>query len=146
MTWICCRRSVKGWRVGLKAKSDPSFSGHQADGIAPLGKKTNAVRKGAPVAVVARREGTAPSSRIGASDSKAGRARQTPKPRKKRRRLISVLVFIIYLAAVASASLGVVLFRRIWNGADSITPFKRTEKRPFSLARRPAISSTVPVS
>ncbi len=45
-----CLIGSSGWSVRLSAKSAPSSLGHQAEGIAPLGKKMNAERSGRPVA------------------------------------------------------------------------------------------------
>ena len=70
----------------LSASCGASDVGHQLEGIAPLGKKRNAVRKGAPEAVVAkffRRARVAATAPTGRNDSKAGRAIQVPTPRKK---------------------------------------------------------------
>src|SRR2546423_369417 len=83
------RLCSNGSRVGLN-ESSPFSSGHHFEGIAPFGKKMNAVRKGAPVAVVANLlaveavEAKAPKGR---SDSKVGNARHAPRPRKKFRRV-----------------------------------------------------------
>src|SRR5262249_52639023 len=85
-TWRWALLASSGARVSLSAKSAPSFAGHQAEGIAPLGKYKKAARKGAPVAVVARAFSDA-ISRKGTTDSKAGNARHTPRPRRKCRRL-----------------------------------------------------------
>jgi len=58
--------------------------------MAPLGKKTKAVRSGMPVAVVASLPPAAVSaakSSKGFNDEKSGKATQAPTPRKKWRRL-----------------------------------------------------------
>src|SRR5262249_19122316 len=88
-TWMSFRLCSNGWSVGLNASSSFS-SGHHSEGIAPFGKKMNAVRKGAPVAVVANLVAAAPVDAKAfrdPSDSKAGNARQAPSPRKKCRRV-----------------------------------------------------------
>src|ERR671933_2704234 len=43
-TCTYCWHDSSGWSVRLHWKLDPSPVGHQADGMAPLGKKMNAVR------------------------------------------------------------------------------------------------------
>ena len=56
--------------------------------MAPLGKKTKAVRKGAPVAVVAAaRALAAPMRELGTNEWKAGKAMLAPRPFRKCRRL-----------------------------------------------------------
>ena len=70
----------------------PSPSGHQRDGIAPFGKNTKAVRKGAPEAVTPSGappgEATTPRVR---SEPKVGRAMQAPRPRRKWRRFSAAM-------------------------------------------------------
>ena len=54
--------------------------------MAPFGKYTNAIRSGAPLAVVASAGGRGGDWNA-PSDSNAGSAMQAPRPRRKRRRL-----------------------------------------------------------
>ena len=85
------RRAASGSSVGLSLKSAPLPVGHQVAGIAPLGKYTNAVRNGAPVAVVASPfAASAASTRFGTSDASEGSAMHAPRPRKKCRRSIAL--------------------------------------------------------
>src|SRR5471030_3339613 len=90
-TWILSFTWASGSIVRLSTKSLPVVAGHHAPGIAPLGKYKNAVRSGAPVAVVAAAAGAAPDavapSRRDEKPSIAGNARHTPTLRRKRRRL-----------------------------------------------------------
>src|SRR4051812_12694995 len=84
------RIDSRGARVEFSRKSDTPPSGHQRVGIAPFGKNINAVRSGAPVAVVANRAvELAANERCGISELKAGNATHAPSPRKKCRRFIA---------------------------------------------------------
>src|SRR5436190_21813799 len=86
---MCSLTLASGSIVRLSAKSLPVPPGNQAEGMAPFGKYKNALRKGAPVAVVAaslRASAAAANTRPGIN-SKAGKARHTPRLRRKRRRL-----------------------------------------------------------
>src|ERR1041384_8784324 len=75
-TWMCSFTLASGSIVRLSTKSVPVPVGHQADGIAPFGKYRNALRSGAPVAVVAANffAPAAANTRAG-NDSRAGTAR-----------------------------------------------------------------------
>src|SRR5437868_5444393 len=90
---MCSFTLASGSIVRLSTKSFPVLVGHHADGIAPFGKYRNALRSGAPVAVVAVVAANffalaaAPNTRAG-NVSKAGTARHTPRLRRKRRRLV----------------------------------------------------------
>src|SRR5438270_11571018 len=87
---MCCLIGSNGCNVRLSANFEPSSLGHQAEGIAPLGKKMNAERKGAPVLVVASppgAEAAAASTRVAPSDENAGSATAAPSPRRKCLRL-----------------------------------------------------------
>src|SRR3954469_23616850 len=87
---MCCLIGSNGCSVRLSANLTPSSLGHQAEGIAPLGKKMNAERKGAPVLVVASPFDVAAapaSTRDETSDENAGSATAAPSPRRKCLRL-----------------------------------------------------------
>ena len=89
-------------------KFAPLPSGHQLAGMAPLGKYTNAVRKGAPEAVVARllAAGVAARARVGTSDASEGNAMHAPRPRKKWRRFIAARCCSAVKAAGAAGFMG----------------------------------------
>src|SRR5262249_55034052 len=79
---------TNGASVRLHSKSLPSAFGHHVAGIAPFGKNMNAIRSGAPPAVVPslRAAPSAASRLLDETDAKAGSARRELTPRRNRRR------------------------------------------------------------
>ena len=160
--------------VRLSAKSVPSVLGHQADGMAPLGK----IDEGRPQRGARSRSSPGHAAVAGSAAEQPGRRaatrtraapRRPPGPggngggsgwRGARRRSarsdrdLDVMVRPRFdgsltrrcpLGGLSRRSVAAGR-RRLWNGADSMMPISRAEGRPSSFSSRSTIRSTVSTS
>ena len=123
--------------MGDSANAPPgSPAGQNADGMAPFGTYTKAMRVGA-------RSGW----RRARSELNAGRAMQAPSALEE----VAAAEAGVTLGYKASrscqlATVAVAWIRIFWNGADSMTPINNAEKRPSLALSRFTIPSMVSTS